>query len=739
MHPGEKTRRQLLSLLDPARASSVLRALADDPFDGVAEALADVVAEASARPAALALEALRKRDHPLAREMLRDALDSPHASVRTIAVRCASPADVAALDWRVREDASYSVRALAVERLAQLGDRELLGTAASDPSWRVRHALIRALPAGLELGAMAAGARAAGVCAYWAGDADAPREPSESAVEPDPAVLRRQLGDGRGLTGADALRFAEHEDPAVRRLAYRALHRAGSVPELTAYFTLDPRVPDVQDGWAHLAERLDTQRLQAVQVGLASDGSSVSACALLALLDAVDEPLDAWSSHPDPRVRAAAVRQSARGLLDPDDRVRAAALARGARPDALRTALGAAGWADVVVQSGPRTRRALARHHLDALGPEAQARLLSDSDAIVRREAVLALTGTDPRLTAARRDPDHRVRAAAMARAPDASLARADVSSLVWRAAAEALRLPVPKLVGIEPWDEPRSTPARPMPIVGPDPDPRHHRDLGRTGLTVSPLGLSGHYGLGEAGFIRGLEAGINFSFWEPRYEHQTRFYRRIGATLRERLVVTAGTFEAAPARVRADLERTLRMTGLEHLDLFLVFWVRSSARLADDTLAELESLRRGGLIRAFGLSTHRRDLAVRAIEGGIDPVMVRISAAHRGAEEQVLPTARDHGTGVIAFSNLCYGRLLAPAPGSRAEPLPAAWECYRYVMDLPGVTTTLTAPADDAQLRENLRALDQPLTSDATRRLITHGDAVHAETRRFARLIRER
>src|SRR5262249_47195207 len=150
-----------------------------------------------------------------------------------------------------------------------------------------------------------------------------------------------------------------------------------------------------------------------------------------------------------------------------------------------------------------------------------------------------------------------------------------------------------------------------------------------------------------------------------------------------------------------------LRALKIDRLALFLVFWVQSWARLSDDVRECLERLKEEGKVRMFSLSTHSRLLAVEAMEAGWGPLMVRRSAAPRGAEERVLPRAAELGTSVLTFNNTCYGRLLQPRDG---RPAPAAADCYRFSLGQPGVTACWSAPATLEQLEENLAALRDPM-----------------------------
>jgi aryl-alcohol dehydrogenase-like predicted oxidoreductase len=70
--------------------------------------------------------------------------------------------------------------------------------------------------------------------------------------------------------------------------------------------------------------------------------------------------------------------------------------------------------------------------------------------------------------------------------------------------------------------------------------------------------------------------------------------------------------------------------------------------RLSEELVLELAALKGEGKIRAAGFSTHHRELARAAITSaqGWDAIMIRHSAAHPGAEAELLPTARERGVG---------------------------------------------------------------------------------------------
>ncbi|MBU8898759.1 aldo/keto reductase [Corallococcus sp. M34] len=288
----------------------------------------------------------------------------------------------------------------------------------------------------------------------------------------------------------------------------------------------------------------------------------------------------------------------------------------------------------------------------------------------------------------------------------------------------------------------PTPAPKRPRTPAMPRPRPEAHaswRPLGTTGLRVSPLVLSGANLTTPEPFFEARDAGVNAFFWEPRYTALTRFLRA-QRDRRDELVVVAGTYHAGEAALRRDVESALRRLRTTCLDVFLLFWVRSPERLSDGDFAALERLRAEGKVRAFGFSTHLRDLAREALHRAPWPVvMTRHSAAHPGAEAALLPEAQARGTGVLTFSTTCYGRLLRPTPEVAPDAvLPSAVDCYRYSLSQPGVSASLTAPRSWSELRHNLDVLARPrMEPDALPAMRAHGERVRARERELDARVR--
>lgn len=332
------------------------------------------------------------------------------------------------------------------------------------------------------------------------------------------------------------------------------------------------------------------------------------------------------------------------------------------------------------------------------------------------------------------------IRASALTPEWAAELMADPIREMSWHvlaAAAKLARVPLWAIDPDPPWRPPARTiiPAEPLAVRRPDPP--HTRFLGTDRIPVAPVGISGHYGLPVEGFAAAVEAGVNLLFWEPNYQTLTDFAGRLSASDRRGLHFVAGTFTADGRGVVRDAERALKSLKVERLSLFLVFWVQSWRRISDDVRAALDELKSSGQAAMVGLSTHSRPLAVEAMASGWNPVMVRHSAAHRGAEAEVFPATVAHGVGLLTFNATCYGRLLKPYAGRTP---PSAADCYRYSLAQPGVSVCWSAPATVEQLADALAVLRDPtLPDDRRRSLETFGAALYEEETIFRRLIRQR
>lgn len=670
------------ALLRPDTAIAAAEALRGSLGIAAVEGLVELVhAGRTAREVTTALSVLEGSDNLLILEALAAALDSRHATVRLTAVeslhrRGAGPF-AGSLNRLLLRDDSWPVRRAALEALADLPQHWFILGAATDPHWRIRHALIRRL-------------------LRWGEDQDERRRIEDRLVGADARTtgLREYLR--YRWSGLPPKAFPEPDDP-MRRCPFWDWDAAVLARKIERLGTAGRRA--ALDVMPFLLGHAD-ERVRVLAAGaLAEWGEPRHLAEALTLLD-------------EPRNGAGESVEKLFASLDLDRTEEAARfiLHLPAPTPAQLT------WA--VAQAGP------------VFPPEEEAEALARLGDRIPAAA--------PPLVEIRHPSHPHVRAAALTPERAAALMADPRGETSWHVLAKAARLAKVPLWTIEP-EHPWQPAERPHPVADAltptHAAPPHARSLGRGGPFVSVVGISGHYGLPIEGFVRAFEAGVNLMFWEPNYRTMTEFCGRLSPADRGSIHLVAGTFEADGKRIRQDAERALRSLVVEQLGLFLVFWVQSWDRVTPDVHAAMERLKEEGKVAAYGLSTHSRPLAVEAMEAGWDPVMVRHSAAHRGAEERVFPRAAELGTSIITFNNTCYGRLLEPRDG---RPAPAAADCYRFSLAQPAVRCCFSAPATPEQLDENLTALRDPSLSDERRQqLEEHGASLYREETIFRRLVR--
>jgi aryl-alcohol dehydrogenase-like predicted oxidoreductase len=256
------------------------------------------------------------------------------------------------------------------------------------------------------------------------------------------------------------------------------------------------------------------------------------------------------------------------------------------------------------------------------------------------------------------------------------------------------------------------------------------HRELGRTGVQVSPLCLGammfGAWGnpdhdAGIAVIHRALDAGINFIDTADVYA-RGESEEIVGKALKGRRdsVVLAtkvhGTMHDTDPNMKGnsrrwiiqEVEHSLRRLQTDWIDLYQIHrWDPGTDH--DETLSALTDLQRAGKIRYLGSSTYPPSAIVEAQWAAEKRGVARYvceqppySILARGVETEVLPTCERYGMGVIPWSPLGGGWLSgkyrkgSEMTGHRAARMPG-----RYDLSLPGNQAKLDAVDRLAQLAD--------------------------------------
>jgi len=184
--------------------------------------------------------------------------------------------------------------------------------------------------------------------------------------------------------------------------------------------------------------------------------------------------------------------------------------------------------------------------------------------------------------------------------------------------------------------------------------------DLGTTAIDTAPV-----YGFGHAEKIVGkaiedrrakvvLMTKVGLRWDDPRGDV---FFETVDAHGRELRLRK----NSRPESVRLEVERSLERMKVDEIDLVQVHWPDPVTPIAD-TMGALLELRTQGKLRAIGVCNYdvpQMEAASQAL--GDVPLasnQVKYSLVARRAEHDVLPWAREHGVGVLAYSPLEQGLL---------------------------------------------------------------------------------
>ncbi|MGZ4237951.1 MAG: aldo/keto reductase, partial [Solirubrobacteraceae bacterium] len=210
-----------------------------------------------------------------------------------------------------------------------------------------------------------------------------------------------------------------------------------------------------------------------------------------------------------------------------------------------------------------------------------------------------------------------------------------------------------------------------------------NRRRLGSRGLEVSAeglgcMGMTWAYGAGdersgEATIHRALELGITFldtaEAYGP-YTNEELVGRAIAGRRNEFEIATKFGFvinpdapndratDGSPENARRACEGSLKRLGVEHIDLFYQHRVDPNVPI-EETVGAMAELVQAGKVRYLGLSEASAATIRRAHETHpITAVQSEYSLWTRDPEDEVLPTLRELGIGLVAYSPLGRGFL---------------------------------------------------------------------------------
>ncbi|MCE9534780.1 MAG: aldo/keto reductase [Planctomycetes bacterium] len=299
-------------------------------------------------------------------------------------------------------------------------------------------------------------------------------------------------------------------------------------------------------------------------------------------------------------------------------------------------------------------------------------------------------------------------------------------------------------------------------------------RVLGKTGMSVSELGLGGYFlsNLGanfedcRRAVHRAVERGVNFIDTAPAYANSEEVVGRIIRDIRAPLIVSTKLggrphpFDPRnKEQLRESVQESLRLLGREVIDVLIVHepdrphqyaWWTDPESVAGPVLEVLDELKKTGVIRFIGLGgTTATEMAHFVRSGKFDVVLTAFnySTLFREATQEILPAATKLQMGVILGSPLQQGALAErydaivrrkPAwlARGRQEQFLALYRLLdeigmtiaelslRFALSNPEVHVVLNGAKNEEQMDNSLNAIEKgPLPTD----LLAKVDAIAA------------
>jgi aryl-alcohol dehydrogenase-like predicted oxidoreductase len=258
-------------------------------------------------------------------------------------------------------------------------------------------------------------------------------------------------------------------------------------------------------------------------------------------------------------------------------------------------------------------------------------------------------------------------------------------------------------------------------------------RELGQTGIQVSPLGL-GTVKFGRDQQVKypwafkipddqavlellslSRDLGINLLDTAPAYGNSEE---RLGQLLSNRqdwvIVSKVGEafegghshFDFSAQTTRKTIETSLKKLNTDYLDVVLVHSDGDDQRVIEheDVIETLQKLKQEGLIRAVGLSTKTTEGGLWTVENTDVVMATRNSSDH--TDDPVLDRALELNKGVVIKKGLQSGHADSKAGGGGIE------EALNYVFSHRAVSCLIAGTINPKHLIQNAQIIEQLILS---------------------------
>ena len=220
-----------------------------------------------------------------------------------------------------------------------------------------------------------------------------------------------------------------------------------------------------------------------------------------------------------------------------------------------------------------------------------------------------------------------------------------------------------------------------------------NYRILGNTGirvsrlcfgtLTMAPMQKNKTLFECRGVYAKALELGINFFDTADLYQNYHQL--RLAVEMKPDIVIATKSYDYSAEGVAKSLDKALRELGRDYIDIYMLHEQESrhTFRGHYEAIEYLLKMKEKGIIRAFGISTHRIEAVRDSLDfPEIDIVFPIINYTGIGIEdgsqkemEDAVNRAHNAGKGMMGMKPLGGGNLLSDTDA-----------CFDYVLGLESV-----------------------------------------------------